>query len=134
MDIELCSNSNLNNVHNSALFNYPCNISTDAEYVASVLRILIEDCHAAHRARHNKDKMICNLKVGDVIKAHVQVDSVVEKGVVGKLSYQAKGPLIITVDLGDNSFEVQTYDDPNSAKQKYKNMELYILLPSIFPL
>ena len=78
--------------------------------------------------------MICNLKVGDVIKAHVQVDSVVEKGVVGKLSYQAKGPLIITVDLGDNSFEVQTYDDPNSAKQKYKNMELYILLPSIFPL
>ena len=29
-----------------------------------------------------------------------------------KLSYGAKGPFIITTDLGQGSYEVQRYDDP----------------------
>ena len=53
------------------------------------------------------------LKVEDVVKAHVQTQSVAKDGIVGKLSYGAKWPLIITADLGTGSFEAQRYDDPN---------------------
>ena len=90
----------------------------------SVLQLLVSDCRAAHREIHNAGKLSCNLKVGDAVKAHVQVNSVASKGVVSKLSYRAKGPFAITADLGHNSFEVQRYDNPSSAKRKYKNTEL----------
>jgi len=56
------------------------------------------------------------------------------KGVVSKLSYRAKGPFSITADLGKNSFEVQQYDDPSSSKRKYKNTDIYLLPPALFPL
>ena len=85
-----------------------------------MLKLLIEDRRDAHRNKHNKDKLISDLKVRDVIKSHVQVNSVASKGVVSKLSYRAKGPFTITADLGKNSFEVQQYDDPSSSKKKYK--------------
>ena len=49
------------------------------------------------------------------------------------MSYKAKGLFIITSDLGHNSFEVQRYDKPSSAKRKYKNTELYLLPPALFP-
>ena len=51
---------------------------------------------------------------------------------VSKLSYRVKGPFIITKDLGHNSFEVQRYDKPTSAKRKYKSPELYLLPPALF--
>ena len=67
------------------------------------------------------------------MKAHVQFNSVVSKGVVSKLSYKAKGPFVVTNDLGNNSFEFQSYDDPTSSKRNYKNTELYLLPPALFP-
>ena len=66
-------------------------------------------------------------------KAHVQVNSVASKGVVSKLSYRAKRPFVITADLGHNIFEVQLYDDATASKCKYKNTELYLLPPALFP-
>ena len=67
------------------------------------------------------------------MKYHVQVYSRADTGLVGKLSYRAKGPYIITKDLGNNSFEVQRYGDEISAPRKYKNIELYLLPPALFP-
>ena len=90
----------------------------------SVLQLLVSDCRAAHREIHNAGKLSCNLKVGDAVKAHVQVNSVASKGVVSKLRCCATGPFTSTADLGHNSFEVQRYDNPSSAKRKYKNTEL----------
>ena len=70
--------------------------------------------------------------MSDVVKAHIQVNSVASKDVVDKLSYRAKGPFISTSDLGNNSFAVQSYNTPNSATYKYKNTELYLLPPALF--
>ena len=42
-------------------------------------------------------------------------------------------PIFITADLGRNSFEIHRYDEPTSAKRKYKNCELYLLPPALFP-
>jgi hypothetical protein len=62
------------------------------------------------------------------VKAHVQVTSKSADGEVGKLSYQAKGPFQISEILGHNAYNVKRYNDPNSATQKYKGTELYLLL------
>ena len=74
------------------------------------------------------------MKVGGVVKAHVQVQSRADTGVVGKLSYRARGPFVIITDLCNGSFEVQRYGDSASTIRKYKNTELYLLPPALFPL
>ena len=99
----------------------------------SILQILIEERRKTHRDRQNKGKIKYSLKIGDVVKAHVQVQSWANTGIVGKLAYRARGPFIITKDLGNNSFEVQRYGEPDSAVRKYKNTELYLLPPALFP-
>ena len=65
-------------------------------------------------------------------KAHIQVQYNATKGFVGKLSYRLKRPFVITKDVGHNSFDVQLYDEPSSAKIKYKNSELYVLTHALF--
>ena len=74
---------------------------------------------------------MCNPKVDDIVKAHIQVQPRTETEVVGKLSYCAKGLFIITWDVGGNSFEVRRYA-PKSSTRKYKNTELYLLPPALF--
>ena len=81
-------------------------MSADSVFALSVLQIIIEEHRTSHRERHNKGKTVCNLKVGDVVKAHVQVNSVADKGLISKLIYKVKGPFTITADLGHHSFEV----------------------------
>ena len=56
--------------------------------------------------KQNEGKRECNLKVCDVVKAHVQVQSIAKLGILGKLSYRAKSPFVIIADLGHTSFEV----------------------------
>ena len=75
--------------------------------------------------RNNANKKECNLQAGDLVKVHVQMQSITKRGIVEKLSYGAKGPFIITADLGQGSYEVQRYNEPNSSKRKYKNTESY---------
>ena len=85
------------------------------------------------RGKQNEGKQECNLKVGNVVKAHAQVQSIDKRGIVGKLSYRAHCPFVVTADLWHSSFEVQRYNEPTSTKSKYKNCELYLLSPVLFP-
>ena len=117
----------------SSLFNYLRDVSTDSTFSLSILQVLIEERRTAHRDRQNRGKVQCSLKIGDVVKAHVQVQSRADACIVGKLSYRARGPFIINKVLGGSSFEVQRYDEPNSAPRKYKNTELYLLPLALFP-
>ena len=133
LDVELSPTPILNTDTNNTLFQYLRDVSTDSTFALSILQVLIDDRRSAHRLRHNEGKLPCALKVGDVVKAHVQVQSNADNGVVGKLSYRARGPFIITTDLGGGSFEVQRYGDTAAATRKYKNTELYLLPPALFP-
>ena len=106
IDVSLSPSHILNTKSNSTLFNYLRDVSTDAKFSLSVLQILIEEQRSTHRDRYNNGKTLCTLKIGDVVKAHVQVQSRDKTGLVGKLSYRARGPYIITKDLVNNSFIV----------------------------
>ena len=134
LDIELCPVPPLNDKQNGALAQYLRDVSNDSAFATSVLQILIEERRSAHCERHNQGKSQSPaFKVGDAVKAHVQVQSNQSTGQVGKLSYRAKGPFQITEDLGSGSFEVQRYNEPNSARRKYKAIDLYLLPPVLYP-
>jgi hypothetical protein len=133
IDVELSPTPTLNDSRNSALFNYLRNVSNDSKFAQSLVEILVQERRERHRDRHNKDKVQPQFKLGDVVKAHVQVSSNKSTGEVKKLSYQARGPFQITACLGHNSYKVRRYNEPNSATRKYKATELYLLPPTIFP-
>ena len=133
LDVELSSTPLLDNECNRILFNYLLDVSTDSTFSLLILQALIEERRSVHRERYNKNQRQCCLKVGDVVKAHVQVQYQRECGTVGKFSYRDRGPFVITQDLGNNSFEVRRYDELSSTVRKYKNSELYLLLPALFP-
>ena len=67
------------------------------------------------------------------MKAHVQVQSKLDNGEVGKLSYRARGPFQIIEDLGSDSYHVKRHNNANSVVRKDKGTELYLLPPAIFP-
>ena len=133
LDVELASAPTINTSNQSALFWYLWDVSTNSTFAQSILQVLIKEQQTAHCDRHNKNKIQPNFKTGDVVKAHVQVKSNIATGEVAKLSYQAQGPFQITKELGQNSYQVQKYNEPNSATRKYKATELYLLPPSIYP-
>ena len=106
LDVEISPTSQINAKDDGALFQYLRKVSNDSVFSLSVLKILIEERSTSHRDRHNKGKTKCALKLVDVVKAHVQVNSISEKRIVSKLNYKAKDPFTITADLGNNSVEV----------------------------
>ena len=63
----------------------------------------------------------------------MQVHSNSTKGIVGKLSYQGRGPFQIKEVLDANSYLVERYNQEDVPTRKYKGAELYLLPPSIFP-
>ena len=63
LDVELSSTSVLNNVHNSALFQYLRNIWSDSVFTTSVLQILIEEYRTTHRHCYNKDNWLAPLRL-----------------------------------------------------------------------
>ena len=67
------------------------------------------------------------------MKSHIQVQSTLDNGEVGKLSYIARGPFHIIEDLGSDPYHVKRYNDANSVVRKYKGTYLYVLPPAIFP-
>ena len=134
LDVELCPSPPLNDQNNSALTTYLRTVSNDSAFATSVLQIIIEERRTEHRNRHNKTvSKLVEFKVGDVVKAHVQVQSQSATGQVGKLSYKARGPFQISKVLGHGAYEVQKYNDPSSTPRKYKSTELYLLPPALFP-
>ena len=81
--------------HNS-LFNYLRDVFTDSTFLLCILHVLIGERRTAYRDRQNGGKIQCWLKIGDAVKAHVQVQSRADAGIMGNLSYQARDPFIIT--------------------------------------
>ena len=133
LDIELLDQPILNNKEHSALFHYLRNISCNSQFSISVLQTLIEERHSAHRERWNKNRETYKFNKGDVVKAHIQIQSKLDNGEVGKLSYRARGPFQIIEDLGSDSYHVKRYNDTSAAVRKYKGTDLYLLPPAIFP-
>ena len=89
------------------LFKYLLDVSTNSQFPISVLQILLEKRITKHRERWNKGRHQKNFKVGDVVKAHTQVQSKVETGEVNKLYYRALGPFQVKTVLGNDSYELQ---------------------------
>ena len=57
LDIELSAIPELNDEYNSTLYNYLWNISSDASLTTSVVQVLVEEPHEAHRQLRNKGKI-----------------------------------------------------------------------------
>ena len=133
LDVELRPTPTLNDTKNSNLLEYLRALSNNGPFAASVVATLVEERREAHRNRINSTKVQQQFKVGDAVTARVQVQSNAELGKVKKLSYNAKGPFQITAVLDANSYEVQRYNQPDSAKRKYKGSDLFLLPPAIFP-
>ena len=73
-----------------------------------------------------------DLKIGDIVRYHVQVQYNSDNVTVKKLSYQVCRPFKIIEDIGHNSLHVQPLDDDNGSIRKYKDTELYLLPPALF--
>ena len=65
--------------------------------------------------------------VNDMVMARVQVNSNADKGVVGKLSIEARGPFRIVEDHGNGSYSVHPFNNPNSAIRKFQAQDMYAL-------
>ena len=92
LDIDLLEQPSLNNKENSTLIHYQCNVSCYSKFSISVLQTLIEEHCSANRDRWNKSRVAYKFNKEDVVKAHIQVQSKLDNGEVGKLSYRACGP------------------------------------------
>ena len=132
MDIDLSAAPNINCNTQSAMHKYLRDVSNDFQFSISVLQVLIEERRTAHRSRWNKDRAAKMFQIWDVVKAHVQFQSNSSTGAVKKLSYQARGPFQINKIFDGNSYLVQRYNYESAATRKYKESELYLLLPSLF--
>ena len=84
LDVDLSPTPILNTETNSILFNYLRDVSTDSTFSLAILQVLIKERRESHQRRQNKGKTTCTLKVGDVVNAHVQVQSKADTGVVGR--------------------------------------------------
>ena len=133
MDVTLSADPSMNDDNQSALFNYLRDVSDDSQFFTAVLQILIEEHRISHRDRWNNKQAEKQFKVGDVVKAHVQVQSNSSKGDVMKLSYQARGPFQIKEVLDSDSYIVERYNSSSTSTRKYKGTELYMLPPALFP-
>ena len=106
MDVDLNVAPGINNKDQSALYAYLRDVSNDSKFATSVLQVLIEERRTAHMTRWDTDRAAKEFKVGDVVKAHVQVQSNASRGEVKKLTYQARGPFQIKEVLEGNSYLV----------------------------
>ena len=113
LDVEMMPSPTLNSPENANLFQYLRDVSNESTFALSIVQILVKERCKYHQNRQNMTTTECTLQVGDIVKAHVQVNSSASKGIVSKLCYKSKGPFIITADLGHNSFEVQRYNQPH---------------------
>lgn len=133
LDMELSQLPQLNDGSMQTLFEFLRLASNNSRFAQSISQLLIEERRKSMRERANQNKITPPFQVGDVVKAHIQVKSNASDGKVGKFSYQIKGPLQITKDLQNGSFEVQRYGNPNAAIWKYRGCDLYLLPPSLYP-
>jgi hypothetical protein len=75
LDTQFCNAPALNE-DNKILFEYLRSMGQESQFATQTLQLLVEDRRESHRNRINASKnSSCNLKVGDVVKAHVQIQS-----------------------------------------------------------
>ena len=120
MDVHLSTAPSLHCEDHTAIYNYLHEAAVGSKFSTSVLQVLVEERLTAHCTRWNDQRAAKSFKIGDVVKAHVQVHSQSSKGEVKKLSYHARGPFQITKVLDANAYLVQCYNEPDSAIIKYK--------------
>ena len=90
----------------------------------------MKDRRKRHQERHKSTiTATTSLKVGDIVKSHVQFQSKSNFVIVKNISYQDKGPFIVTKYLHHNAFEVKPYNQPNGDTHIYKATEIYLLPP-----
>ena len=119
LDVDICDFPSTNTFDNSAIFQYLRGVSTDSQFSASVLQVLVKErCRRQRELHISTITDITSLKLGDIVKAHVKIQSKSESGIVKKISYQAKGPFIVTKDPYHSAFEVEPYNRPNGATHK----------------
>ena len=73
------------------------------------------------------------LKVVDIVKAQVKIQSNLEYGSVEKLSCRSQGPYKIINNIGHNSFELKNWVYYTAAICKYKTHQIYFLPRPYFP-
>ena len=132
-DASVCPIPPLNDSNNSQLLQYLRDIGSESTFATSILRVLIEDRREQHRLRHNSTKTPQYFKPGDIVRAHIQVNSKSDTGTVKKLSYRSRGPFEIIADKGHGSYNVRPYNRPTAAIRTYKSVDLYPLPPALFP-
>ena len=114
MDVKLNSAPNINCQNQSALYTYLRDVSNNSKFAISVRKVLIEERQSAHRICWNQDRAAKLFKVGDVVKAHVQVQSQSVTGDV-KNVYQSRRMFQIREFLEGKSYLIHRYNNPLSA-------------------
>ena len=132
LDGSLSPSPIINTKLNRVLCQYLRDVSSDAKFSLSIPQMLIEENRATHQERQNKGKIQCTIKVGDMVKSHIQVQSHTDTDLVGKLRYRARGPYIIMKDLGNNSFEVQQYMVKKGPQQINIKIQNYTSFPWLY--
>ena len=80
LDMELLLTPTLNPDNNQAFLKYLQDVYTNSQLSMPTLKIIIEEGRTAHCEICNKGKHQQIFKVGDVVKAHIQVQSKAETG------------------------------------------------------
>ena len=75
LDVDLSPTPILNSGSNSTLFNYLLNVFADSAYALLILQATIKEKRESHQQHQNNGKSAWNLKVGDSVRAHVQMQS-----------------------------------------------------------
>ena len=127
MEVELEEIPDLNCTDSFALYIHLRDVSNESAFATSVLQVLIEDFRTLHKIRWNENCVKELFQVGDVVKAHVQVQSNAETGTVKENSYQVRGPFRITRVLGTNSYEVQQHN----SLLRYQDVLKYVLIKEV---
>ena len=103
-------------------------------FAQNILRILTEDrrVHATEQANASRNPI--TFQVNDIVAVKVQVHSNAATGTVGKLSFQRRGPFIVTSANGKGAYYVRYMHGPvNGPTRKYRGEDLNLLPPILYP-
>ena len=111
---------------NTSLIEYLCKISINYNFINSVLKLLTEELHTEFYEWMNLFKDLTTSQLWYIVKYHIEDIS------VGKLSYLSSEPYQILNHIVHKSFEGQKLIDKTSSIWKYKSIQIYMLLLSLF--
>ena len=98
-----------------------------------MLIIPLDERQKNHRERVNCGRYQLVFKTGDLVMAHVVVQSDTDNNIISKSSNQARRPFIVLENTNRSSYIFKKLDDPSVSKKKFITEELYIFPPCILP-